>query len=54
MSDKKIPNPKRSFVDVYMQKCDMGMGKQDTLRRIMSVSGIRYFEGKVDKNITKV
>ena len=29
-----------------MQKCDMGMGKQDTLRRIMSVSGIRYFEGK--------
>ena len=24
----------------------MGLGKQDTLRGIMSVSGIRHFEGK--------
>ncbi len=38
--------PKKSFVDVYLQKCEMGSGKQDTLRRVMSVSGVRYFEGK--------
>ena len=42
----KIIEPKLSFVDVYLQRCEMGQGKQDILRRIMSVSGIRYFEGK--------
>ena len=41
-----IDDIKKSFVDVYLQKTDMGLGKQDTLRGIMSVSGIRHFEGK--------
>ena len=41
-----IDDIKKSFVDVYLQKTDMGLGKQDTLRSIMSVSGIRHFEGK--------
>ncbi len=41
-----IDDIKQSHVDLYLQKTDMGLGKQDTLRGIMSVSGIRYFEGK--------
>ena len=41
-----IDEIKQSHVDLYLQKTDMGLGKQDTLRGIMSVSGIRYFEGK--------
>jgi hypothetical protein len=41
-----IDDIKKSFVDVYLQKTDMGLGKQDTLRGIMSVSGLRNFEGK--------
>lgn len=41
-----IDDIKKSFVDVYLQKTDMGLGRQDTLRGIMSVSGLRNFEGK--------
>ena len=36
-----IDDIKKSFVDVYLQKTDMGLGRQDTLRGIMSVSGLR-------------
>ena len=46
INNEYVDDIKKSFVDVYLQKTDIGLGKQDTLRGIMSVSGLRIFEGK--------
>ena len=45
-SERYETDLKDSYVDIFLQKTELGLGKQDTLRGIMSVSGLRYFEGK--------